>query len=159
MQMNSQSTQMDRGPPSFQDPVKAHHVVTQNPCNVLTARSALRGMPADSSFTISSVEDVSLTNTNTIQNAPQMVQNPLQQQICQAWMRIAESALTQQLGAELFTGGSVWHNNEVTPPAVEERPARARTAQEQGGLMKCSSCSTRKPPAAFAPGESTRAHV
>ena len=25
--------------------------------------------------------------------------------------------------------------------------------------MKCSSCSTRKPPAAFAPGESTRAHV
>ena len=113
----------------------------------------------DSSFTISSVEDVSLTGADTVQNAQQMVQNPLQQQICQAWMRIAESALTQQLGAELFTGGSVWHNNEVTPPAVEERPARARTAQEQGGLMKCSSCSTRKPPAAFAPGESTRAHV
>ena len=157
--MNSQSTKMDfqvhlrfkirQRPPR----------VTQNPCNVLTARSTLRGMPADSSFTISSVEDVSLTGADTVQNAQQMVQNPLQQQICQAWMRIAESALTQQLGAELFTGGSVWHNNEVTPPAVEERPARARTAQEQGGLMKCSSCSTRKPPAAFAPGESTRAHV
>ena len=158
MKMNSQSTKMDfQVHLRFKIPSKKHHVVTQNPCNVLTARSALRGMPADSSFTISSVEE--LTGADTVQNAQQMVQNPLQQQICQAWMRIAESALTQQLGAELFTGGSVWHNNEVTPPAVEERPARARTAQEQGGLMKCSSCSTRKPPAAFAPGESTRARV